>query len=431
MADAPKKNFTPYGGWDQYKTFSPSMNPTGGSNNRESDAAWLDYLRGKSSTPATSTTKRATTSYGSPNDFRTRKQEAEAERQVHAPLYAKSGGTWDDWLRNNGLGSLAKNSPGLGGFSGIGGIGPFHASQAYQDAMAYTNSLLQQLNSGRTAYSDKVDEMMNKIANRDKFSYDFNTDPLFQNALASAMKSGQNAMQDTIGQASALTGGYGSSYATSAANQAYNSFVQDAYAQLPDYYNLALNAYNMEGQEMYNQLGMYQTADNTAYGRLADAYSMNLANAQNMWNQEYSNYWDTANYNQAAAKFNADQKYKYDALAWDKQQYADSQKRYESEQAYKRYRDQVSDAQWAAKQAGSNAANSGPNYAVTADAKKLGAILDAYKESEEAGDYQYSLYLNQMTDDDADYIEQWLKDNQMGPYKPKGGWFGVKPTHVK
>lgn len=204
-------------------------------------------------------------------------------------------------------------------FSGIGGIGPFKASQAYTDAMNYTNSLLQQLNGGRTAYSDKVDELMNTISNRDKFSYDFNTDPLFQNALASAMKSGATAMQDTIGQASALTGGYGSSYATSAANQAYNSYIQDAYAQLPEYYGLALNAYNQEGQELYNQLGMYQTADSTAYGRLADAYSMNLANAQNMYNQEYSNYWDTANYNLSAAKYNADQKYKYDMAKYEKE----------------------------------------------------------------------------------------------------------------
>lgn len=199
-------------------------------------------------------------------------------------------------------------------FSGVGGIGAFKPSQAYTDAMNLTNSLLSQLTSGRTAYSDKVDALMSKIEGREKFSYDFNKDPLFQNALASAMSSGQTAMQDTMGQAAALTGGYGSSYATSAANQAYNDFVKGAYEQLPEYYQLARDAYNQEGQELYNQLGMYQTADNTAYGRLADAYSANLANAQSIYNQEYSNYWDTANYNMSAAKYNADLKYKYDSL---------------------------------------------------------------------------------------------------------------------
>jgi hypothetical protein len=48
------------------------------------------------------------------------------------------------------------------------------------------------------------------------------------------MNSGKSAMQDTIGQASALTGGYGSTYATSAGNQAYNAFIEDAYNNLPE-----------------------------------------------------------------------------------------------------------------------------------------------------------------------------------------------------
>lgn len=194
-------------------------------------------------------------------------------------------------------------------------IGGFAPSEAYNQAMAYTQNLLEQLNSGRTKYSDKVDELMAKIEGRDKFSYDFNTDPLFQNALASAMASGQTAMQDTIGQASSLTGGYGSSYATSAGNQAYNEYIKDAYDSLPDYYNIALNAYNTEGQEMYNQLGMYQTADDTAYSRLANAYNANFNQAESLYNKEYSNYWDTANYNRAVDEYNADMAYKSASLA--------------------------------------------------------------------------------------------------------------------
>lgn len=195
-----------------------------------------------------------------------------------------------------------------GGYGGIGYASPFSASQSYKDAMAYTSSLLEQLNSGRTSYSDKIDSLMAQIEGRGKFSYDFDKDPLFQNALASAMNAGQQAMQDTIGQASALTGGYGSSYATSVGNQAYNEFVQGAYDQLPQFYGLALDAYNAEGSELYNQLGMYQTADQNEYSRLMSAYEANLANAQNMYNQEYQNYWDTLNYNQSAAKYNASQK---------------------------------------------------------------------------------------------------------------------------
>lgn len=239
--------------------------------------------------------------------------------------------TFDDYLKRLGLyGNNTDGNGGAYGYSGIGGIGQFKPSQAYLDAMNYTNQLLGQLNSGRTSYSDKINEMMGKIENRDKFQYDMDKDPLFQQYLNSSMQKGKVAMQDTIGQASALTGGYGSTYATAAANGAYNQFIQDAYDNVSDYYGMALDTYNQEGQELYNQLGMYQNADATEYSRLANAYSMNLANAQNMYSQEYSNYWDTANYNQSAAQFNAQMKYKYDAMAQD-------QKNYQTELAWKQY----------------------------------------------------------------------------------------------
>lgn len=215
--------------------------------------------------------------------------------------------------------SAYKNTSGGGGGGGnysytpvslsapsLGHIGQFAPSQAYIDAMNYTQSLLDKINTGRTSYSDKVDAMMAKIEGRDPFSYDFNTDPLFQNMLGSAMASGQTAMQDTMGQAAALTGGYGSSYATSAGNQAYNQFVQNAYSQLPEYYKLALDAYTREGDEMYRQLGMYNDADDKEYGRLTNAYGLNYQKTQDMYGQEYNNYWDTANYNLNVDKFNAD-----------------------------------------------------------------------------------------------------------------------------
>ena len=190
-------------------------------------------------------------------------------------------------------------------YSPMANVGGFAPSQEYLDAMAYTQGLLYKINSGRTSYTDKVNAMMDTIAGRDKFSYDFNTDPLFQNALASAMASGQTAMQDTMGQAAALTGGYGSSYATSAANQAYNNYVQDAYAQLPEYYKLALDAYTREGDELYRQLGMYNDADDKEYGRLTNAYGLNYQKAQDMYGQEYNNYWDTTNANIGIDQYNA------------------------------------------------------------------------------------------------------------------------------
>lgn len=203
---------------------------------------------------------------------------------------------------------------GIGGYYGGGGlshIGPFQASDSYNQAMAYTNSLLEKLNNGRTSYSDKVDAMMSKIENRAAFSYDMDKDPMFQSYLSSMMDKGKLAMMDTIGQASALTGGYGSTYATGAANGAYNNYISEAYDNVKDYYGMALDAYNTETSNLYNQLGMYRDADESEYSRLYNAYNANFAMANDMYGKEYSNYWDTANYNLGVDQYNSDLAYKY------------------------------------------------------------------------------------------------------------------------
>ena len=173
-------------------------------------------------------------------------------------------------------------------------------------AESYLGNLLGQIQSGRTSYTDDVEAMMYKIMNRDKFEYDADSDQLFQQALASAMNSGKTAMQDTIGQASALTGGYGSTYATSAGNQAYNAFIEDAYDNLPEHYQMALQAYQMEGEEMYKQLGMFSDADAREWGRTVDAYNVTSQYRNQAYNEAYTLHQDsiTNAYNSANFQLN-------------------------------------------------------------------------------------------------------------------------------
>lgn len=169
---------------------------------------------------------------------------------------------------------------------------PFQVPPEVTEADAYLKQQLEKIQSGKTSYTDQIKDMMDKIVNREKFSYDVDTDPLFQQALSSAMKSGNQAMQDTIGQASALTGGYGSTYATSAGNQAYNSFIEDAYDNLPQYYQMALEAYQLEGEEMYRQLDMYNTADDKEYGRYVTAYDATSQYRNRLYDEAYSIFRD-------------------------------------------------------------------------------------------------------------------------------------------
>lgn len=142
--------------------------------------------------------------------------------------------------------------------------------ETFKKAMDLTNSLLDQIRGGRTQYSDKVDEILAQINERDAFSYNPNADALYLNTLAQLQNKGQMAMRDTIGQASALTGGYGSSYAQSVGNRAYNQYLSEANAMIPEYYEMALNEYNAKGNELKNNLNNYINLDNAEYSKNLD-----------------------------------------------------------------------------------------------------------------------------------------------------------------
>ena len=102
-------------------------------------------------------------------------------------------------------------------------------------------------------YGDALKGAIDKIANREKFSYDLNGDALYQQYKDQYINQGRLAMQDTIGQASAMTGGYGNSYAATAGNQAYQSYLQKLNDVVPELYQMAYDKYNQEGEDLYNQ----------------------------------------------------------------------------------------------------------------------------------------------------------------------------------
>ena len=119
-------------------------------------------------------------------------------------------------------------------------------------------------------YQEAVKGAIEKILNRDKFSYDLNGDALYQQYKDQYSVLGKQAMMDTMGQAAALTGGYGNSYASTAGNQAYQSYLQQLNDIVPELYGMALNQYNQEGQDLINQYGVLSDQYNQEYGRYRD-----------------------------------------------------------------------------------------------------------------------------------------------------------------
>ena len=225
--------------------------------------------------------------------------------------------SWDDSGR-----------PGAFEWDDSGRPGEFTYDQA---APAYTN-----------AYQDKINAMVDQILNRPNFSYDYTQDPLYAQYADAYTRNGTQAMNDTLAQVSARTGGLASSYASNAAQQQYNSYMSALNDKIPELYQLAYGMYQDQGNTMRNNLSMLQGLENTDYGRYVDAlnqYNTDRNLAYNVWNSGLNQYNNDRNfaYNQYAdqlAQYNQDRNFSYG-------QYQDALNQYNTDRnfSYGQYQD--------------------------------------------------------------------------------------------
>ena len=187
---------------------------------------------------------------------------------------------------------------------------------AYQQALAALQQATAAVPTYQASYDKQLQDIYNQIVNRDKFSYDLNSDALYQQYADQYQLMGQQAMMDTMGQAAALTGGYGNSFASTAGNQAYQGYLQQLNSIVPDLYGMALDRYNQEGQDLLNQYSMLGDMADTEYARYQDQlnqYWQNLSYAKEQADTAYDRgYTDWLNSYQMGA--NAD------ATAYERQQ---------------------------------------------------------------------------------------------------------------
>ena len=201
----------------------------------------------------------------------------------------------------------------------------------------------------------KLNDYTSKYENRPDFSYDFNSDALYQQYKDKYIKQAKMASADVMGQAAAMTGGYGNSYAQTVGNQAYQANLGQLNDVIPELYQLAYDKYNQEGQDLLNMISLLRGERDFAYGQYNDEYNK-LSNERDYWssmynnlyNRDYTQYTSDRTYNQTEhtntenAKYNTyrdsveDEQWQktyeegqrqYDeSLAFQKQQYEDSKK---------------------------------------------------------------------------------------------------------
>ena len=110
------------------------------------------------------------------------------------------------------------------------------------------------------------DSVINNITNMKDFTYDVNGDALYHQYKDQYTTQGKMAMMDTMGQAAALTGGYGNSYAQSVGQQTFQGYMQQLTDKIPELYQLALSKYNSDKEDLYRQNDLHQNLFNNEYG---------------------------------------------------------------------------------------------------------------------------------------------------------------------
>lgn len=174
-------------------------------------------------------------------------------------------------------------------------------------------------------WEEGLSALYDEITGRKPFSYDLGTDPLYRQYREQYQSAGRTAMEDTMGRAAALTGGYGSSYAQNAGQQAYHAYLQKLNEAVPELYGQARAQYESETAALYDRYALMQSREQSDYekyrDRIADYYE-ELAGARSAYQSAAKlandTYWNRLNY-EAGRQDAANAQY------WKQLAYADKQ----------------------------------------------------------------------------------------------------------
>lgn len=182
-------------------------------------------------------------------------------------------------------------------------------------------------------YTEKKNKAIADLENIGDFKYDFADDPMYAAMRDNYARQGKLAMQDTVGKASAATGGYGNSYAASAGAQAYNQYMAQTSEMIPELYQMAYTLHANKKSDAYKKASLYDSLEATDYSRRLDDisrayndYGAAASRADTAYNRDFnekSTEYQTG-YQEAADDRNYRLSASSNALAW--QKYNDEKK---------------------------------------------------------------------------------------------------------
>lgn len=159
------------------------------------------------------------------------------------------------------------------------------AARAYRDSVA-----AMQPGEYDSGFEDQLQALYDQIEGREAFSYDPEEDEAYRRYARLYAAQGAAAMEDTMGQAASLTGGYGSSYAQAVGQQAYDRYLGELAALVPELRQAALAEYRQEGQALTDRYNMLNQQEKAGYDRWQDR----VAQWQKALSEAQSSYEDVS-----------------------------------------------------------------------------------------------------------------------------------------
>ena len=184
-------------------------------------------------------------------------------------------------------------------------------------------------------YADRINQTLDAILNGEKFSYDFNVDPIYRQLQDNFVKQGNMAMQNATAQAAALSGGYGSSYGITAGTQAYLQSMDELNDSALELREQAYQAWLGEEEKKRQDLALLQQQEADAYGKHRDEVADYNTERDYLYGKvaDEKN-WDWNKYLQKNSNFENDRDYQ------------ESLRQYMEQFEYQKERDKVADEQW-------------------------------------------------------------------------------------
>lgn len=149
------------------------------------------------------------------------------------------------------------------------------------DTLAKLRQNLSETQAKKPAYTsrwkDELESTLGQMNSHKPFTYDPESDPMYGAYRDLYVQGGRRAMEDTMGKAAALTGGYGNSYAQQVGQQAYDGYLQGLGEKLPELYGLALNTYTREEDALKNRYQALGDQEDREYKQYLDGLNSWMA----------------------------------------------------------------------------------------------------------------------------------------------------------